>query len=204
MNRGPVPIERQLSVLQSFGLLVTSDAKACCAADAPYVSVLEALGLGSIDEDTEIWIPSSSQVYAFNLATDEIESMYAQLFQGLQSISQGTLTFSDVRQTIHIDQQEPSSGLSWDEFSGAVQVSFHLNGRPCATTLSFLGTCIDLRILDAVNHCLEKLGIQKRFYSTPGSQGNIVFFCTASWAKRFEEATLCPMDTKGISSFPRN
>ena len=115
--------------------------------------------------------------------------MYSNFIKGLQTIPKGELVFSDVVQD--------DSDVDWDTPDGIIHVSYRLNGVPCSFDAQFMGDWMDTSFQDAVNRELEKLGIQKRFYATEGMQGNTLFFCTETWARKLEEATLCHMSLSG-------
>lgn len=192
MERGPVPLEEQVAVLRGLGLEVP-EPNVDLDVDlggGDYEMLLGTIGWGEFNFDTDEWSPSSHQIFAFDAEVYSIENMYLNYLKGLQAISQGELTFSDVSQD--------NSKVDWDEPGGTVDVSFRVNGTQCRYRAQFQGDWLDVRIRNAVNAHLEKLGVEKRFYATPGMQGEIVFFCTEEWAERFEAATLCYMSDRTI------
>lgn len=186
-ERGPVPLEEQLAVLRGLGMEIPEKAAdidlSYGAGD--YEMLLLSIGWGNYNFETGEWTPSSRQVFAFDAEVYSIEDMYLNYLKGLQSISQGELDFSDAAQD--------NSNVDWDGPDGTVGVTFRLNGMECRYHAQFQGDWLDVRIRAAINGFLEKLGVEKRFYATPGGQGEIVFFCTEAWARQFEEATLCYM-----------
>ena len=185
MEHGPFSAAEQIAVLRGLGLDVSEEAADDCVPETAYWPVLEAWGSGTFDFDNKVWTPSSDQVYAFDAEVFDIEGMYLHYFKGLQSISREELTFTDVTQD--------NSQVNWEEPSGTVAVRFCLNGTRFQYDAQFAGDWLDIHIRKAVNRCLEQLGIEKRFYATDGGQGEIIFFCTEDWARRFETATLCFM-----------
>lgn len=183
MERGPVPKEELATVLQGFGLEVPDSVEFDSEMD--FRSVLLSLGWGEFNYDQKLWTPTSRQVFAFDAEVYDIDHMYLNYMKGIQAISQGELTITDVKQD--------NSGVNWDEPSGTVVVTFRLNGMECRYDADFQGDWLDVRIRQALNGYLKQLGIEKRFYATDGAQGEIVFFCTEEWARKFEEVTLCYM-----------
>lgn len=183
MERGPVPAEEQAAVLRGLGLDFPDSLQ--FFPDEAFRSALLTLGWGSYDFDKDLWTPSSHQVFAFDAEVYSIEQMYLNYMKGIQAISEGELTFTEVKQD--------NSGVNWEAPSGEVAVTFCLNGMACRYDAAFQGDWLDTRIRQALNGYLEQLGVEKRFYATDGSQGEIVFFCTEKWARAFEEATLCYM-----------
>lgn len=195
-ERGPIPLDEQIRVLEEFGITISDETIAKMgpsAKDGPGCEYWETLmmeGWGTYDYDTRTWTPTSNQVYSFDAEFYDVEGMYQIYLQGLQSISQGELTFSNI--TTDYSKADYSNRV------GSVDVRFMLNGKECRFEASFMGDWLDLRIRDAVNQCLEELGIEKRFYATDGSQGETILFCTEEWAREFEEATLCCMSVTAV------
>lgn len=185
MDRGPVPAEIQLAVLRDLGLNVPDHAVEKCIPENGFIPLLEAIGWGSYDYEKNIWTPSSAQIYAFDAEVFSIEDMYLIYLKGLQAISEGELAFSDVVQD--------NCQVNWNGPEGIVHVHFSLNGTPCQYDAAFQGDWLDTRIRQAINRQLEQMGIEKRFYATDGAQGEIIFFCSEAWARKFEDATLCFM-----------
>lgn len=191
-ERGPVPLDEQVRVLKEFGITISDKTIAELGENSTgeYWETLMMEGLGTYNYDTRTWTPSSNQVYSFDSEFYDVEGMYQIYLQGLQSISQGELTFSDI--TTDYSKANISEG------DGTVDVRFTLNGKECRFEANFMGDWLDLRIRDAVNQNLEELGVEKRFYATDGDQGETIFFCTEEWARAFEEATLCCMSVTTI------
>lgn len=184
-ERGEVSAEEQLATLRKFGLIIPDEFAGQCFPCGDYMPFLATLGWGKHDFEQKTWTPSSSQVYAFDGEVCFIETMYHIYIQGLQSISEGELTFSDV--------ETDFSHVDWDGPGGKVDVRCTINGIPFQYNAIFQGDWIDTNIRCAVNEHLAKLGISKRFFYTDGEQGEIIFFCAEDWAREFEEATLCYM-----------
>lgn len=183
-ERDPISTEELTAVLRGFGLEIP-DGLEMIGSDTDFRSVLLSLGWGKFDFDQHLWTPTSRQVFAFDAEVYDIEHMYLNYMKGIQAISQGELTITDVNQD--------NSNVNWEEPSGTVMVTFCLNGIACRYNADFQGDWLDVQIRQALNGYLEQLGIEKRFYATDGSQGEIIFFCTEEWARKFEEATLCYM-----------
>lgn len=185
MDGDPVPMQEQMEVLRGLGLEISEAAAQKLPPEGAYWMTLESLGWGSYDFDTNAWTPSSRQLYSFDSEVPDIETMYLTYFKGLQAISEGELTFTEVCQD--------HSQVDWDGPGGKVAVTFRLNGEACRFDAEFMGDWLDLTIRGAVNRVLARQGIEKRFFATDASQGETIFFCTAEWAKRLEAATQCRM-----------
>lgn len=187
------PLSRQIEILQGLGLTIPEDIiqEASAKGDHPsdFHTLLAEIGFGEFDPDTGMWTPTSDQIFSFDAEVFDVENMYPNFIKGLQAISKGELVFSDVVQD--------DSDVDWDTPDGIMHVSYRLNGVPCSFDAPFMGDWMDTSFQDAVNRELEKLGIQKRFYATEGMQGNTLFFCTETWARKLEEATLCHLSLSG-------
>ncbi len=193
MERGSQPLSHQIAVLQGLGLTVPENIvqEVFQKGNPPsdFGELLAAIGVGEFDWDTGVWTPVSNQVFSFDGEVFSIENMYPNFIKGLQAISEGELVFSDAAQD--------DSDVDWEAPGGIMHVSYRINGVLCSFDAQFMGDWLDVSFQDAVNHELEKLGVQKRFYATDGIQGNTLFFCTEEWARKFEEATLCYMSYSG-------
>lgn len=187
MDRKTYPAAEQLAILRRLGLDISQEAADCANEEREFTAILEKEGFGVFEGQQLLWAPSSKQVYAFDAEVVNIETMYCDYIRGLQAISEGELTFTDVVQD---DQQ-----VNWDEPSGVVVVRFCLNGTACQFEAEFQGDWLDVNVLDSINSFLEKLGVEKRFYYMDGSCGEIIFFCTRAWASEFETSTDCYMST---------
>lgn len=176
------PPEAQIEVLRRLGLELTPEAEAAASAEYPYEGALLTLGLGDYDFETDVWTPTSRQVFYMDGEVMVIEGMYDLLFQGLSSISQGELTFSDI--------QADFSGVDWEADTGTVPVAFQVSGVEGRFDAAWSGDWIDFGVLDAVNDCLSG---DKRFYFTYGGQGEILFYCDAAWAADFTAQTRLPL-----------
>jgi len=174
--------EAQTEVLRRLGLELTPEAEAAASAEYPYETALMTLGCGEYDWETDVWTPTSRQVFYMDGEVAVIEEMYDLLFQGLSSISRDELTFSEVRADF--------SGIDWEADTGIVPVSFRVNGAEGRFEAAWGGDWIDFGVLDAVNDCLTG---DKRFYFTYGGQGEILFYCDAAWAADFTAQTGVPL-----------
>lgn len=193
MRRGRLSVSQQTDILSKLGLNIPERAVTDWDTSEGFVpdfsELLAAAGWGEYDFEKGLWTPSSNQIYSFDGEVYDLENMYVNFLKGLQAISSGELTFSDMVQ----DNRD----VNWEYGWGTVHVSFRLNGRECRFDAEFQGDWLDVLIQDAVNRELEKLGVEKRFYATDGVQGNTIFFCTEEWARKFEQETLCFMSESG-------
>lgn len=185
MEREPLSVQEMCSLLSDCGLEPHAPDPSWSSFCSDFNLLLELLGSGHYDPETRIWSPSSKHFFAFDAEVIDVETMYLNYLKGLQSISQGELSFTDMVQD--------TTKVNWEEPSGTIAVSFRLNGIECRYDAAFQGDWLDTHIRNAINSCLDRLGIEKRFYATDASQGETLFFCTEAWARKFEEATLCFM-----------
>lgn len=182
LNAPPVSQEEGLRILQKQGLELAHQPEPCD--DWDHASALEAAGRGTWDENGA-WTPSSRQFYAADAESSDPEQMYQGYFAGLRSIAseldlrlQGFQTAENGEDTI--------------------MVRFLVNGNLAEYTAQTYGDLLDTGIQRAINDALERLSVEKRFYSIDTTQGTVVFYCTEEWARAFEEATLCFMNYDGI------
>lgn len=141
--------------------------------------LLSAAGEGRIDMQTRQWLPTSGQVYSFDMEAFDVADMYAILLRGIEAIGRGQIQISGVVQ---------NDGEGYYDRS----VAFSLNGKSCQFKPEFGGDWYDTGILDALNRELAAQGIPDRLYvTTDGYQQVIVFFCDARWAADFMQKTGC-------------
>ncbi len=198
-ERGVVSVDEQLRVLQKFGFTLSEQTVLAMRElweewekegswGREYSLPLYLDGCGDYNYENYTWTPSSSQIYAYDCEFFDVEGMYRIYLQGLQSISEGELTFTDITTDY--------SKANFENRGGTVDVRFKLNGKECRFEAEFMGDWLDAHIRNEVNRCLEELSVEKRFYATDCDQGEIIFFCTEKWAREFESATLCYMSDK--------
>lgn len=183
MAQPPPTVEAQLDTLRRLGLFLTPEAEAACVSDPPFLPVLEALGRGQYDPVYGEWTPTSRQVFYMDSQAEWADEIYPIYFQGLESIAEDQVFFRE----IHADLR----GVDRATMTGIVPISLELNRRPLCLTARFYADGPDCTILNGVNRALASQGVEKRFFFTDGGEGEVVFFCTDAWARRFEEATLC-------------
>ncbi|MBR6030251.1 MAG: hypothetical protein IKP40_14300 [Clostridia bacterium] len=137
--------------------------------------VLMAMGIGktTYDDGEWGWIPSSSQVYAFDAEVFDITLMYTFFLQVVQAI---------VPDVVISDVSEDLSGITedWvmpdDDFStwtdGRRSVSFNCNGHPYTIELESWLDWINPGILDYMNQVLEAENCSCRLHAI--SEGEMV------------------------------
>ena len=189
MDAPPVSQEEGLAVLRRLGLELSPQEEDEEVAWG-YWPALEAAGMGTWDEDTGRWTPTSRQFFSFDAEGTGLEEMYTHYFEGLQSIT------ADPELTFRLLDLY-TSRVNWEEQEGTVTIRFLMNGLLCDYEARFCGDWLDMGIQRAVNEGLAKFGVEKRFYGIDASQGRTMFFCTEDWARAFEEATLCFMEYGG-------
>lgn len=187
MKMSPVSQEDGLRILQKLGLELPSQPES--EEGWSFVSALEAAGLGVWDYSDGTWVATSTQFYAFDAEFPGAAHMYEHYFAGLESIT------SDPKLTFRLQDY---LNVQVKNGQGTMVVYFLVNGGIVEYNAQVNSDWIDTGIQRAINDFLELLGVEKRFYSFEASQGRIVFYCTETWARAFEEATLCFMSYDGV------
>ena len=166
------------------------------------------LGMGDEDTETGEWMPSSSDVYAFDAERDDIENMYHMFLQGITAIVPG-FEVTDVCEKI--EEYEETGSFSdrmkqaeetgiWPA-EGITTVSFCLNGHTYQRELGFYGDWIDGNAIDWMNEVLEQENYDGRIHCyDDGGQGYILLYGTQEFAQRLEEIIgkqdICMMNDK--------
>lgn len=155
------------------------------------------LGMGDTDDETGIWTPSSSDVYAFDAERDDISNMYAVFLQGIASIVPG-FEPNDVQEKT----EESESALSFEEkmeraektgiypADGITTVSFVLNGHSYERELGYYGDWIDENVIGWINEVLETEGFSGRihcFDDVMGGQGFILVYGDDEYGRKIQE-----------------
>ena len=111
-------------------------------------------GIGAYDYDTLTWTPTSDWVYAFDAEFFNIEGMYTEFLQGVQSILPEA-QFANVREDL--------SGMD-EQLEGTRKVFFEFNGHSYVVTLKSEGDWLNGDIIDFVNQVLKTEGFDKRLH----------------------------------------
>lgn len=150
--------------------------------------LLSSIGDGDYDYKTGKWIPSSNKIYSFDMECYDIDNMYQLLFEGLASISNKELKFSNVS----VD----TSKVDYDNGGGTLTVKFDLNDKTYTYLAQYYNDWYDVGILDFINNKLKEENNSKQLYfMEDGYQTYIVFYCDREWANVLEEKTECELDT---------
>jgi len=133
-------------------------------------------GLGTYDEETWAWSPSSEHIYAFDAEFLNIDVMYTEFLLGVQAI------VPDIR---FADVAEDLSGMSdeWDMETysdGTRSVSFTCNGHPYSITLDSYGDWLNDEIISFVNHVLETEGSSGQLHIVSEPYDQCVFLIYGS------------------------
>jgi len=122
-------------------------------------------GFGEYDYDTLIWTPTSDQIYVFDAEFFNIEGMYTEFLQGVQSI------LPDAQIT---SVREDLSGM--DEYlEGTRRVLFEFNGHSHVITLESYGDWLNTEIISFFNQVLKTEGYNKRLHVVSENWDQIVF-----------------------------
>lgn len=147
------------------------------------------IGYGEYDYTTGKWTPSSNKVYSFDMECFDIDNMYQLLFEGISSIGEDELNFSN----IIVD----TSKVDFDRGIGTQTFQFDLNGKTHVLEGDYYNDWYDIEILDYLNEILENENKAKKLYFMgDGYQSFIVFYCDKEWADLFEEKTGYKLITK--------
>lgn len=147
------------------------------------------IGYGEYDYTTGKWTPSSNKVYSFDMECFDIDNMYQLLFEGISSIGEDELNFSN----IIVD----TSKVDFDRGIGTQTFQFDLNGKTHVLEGDYYNDWYDIEILDYLNEILENENKAKKLYfMSDGYQSFIVFYCDKEWADLFEKKTGYKLITK--------
>ena len=141
--------------------------------------LLSVLGMGNYNYKTWEWTPGSKQVFSFDMEAFDIGNMYKNMFLGIEAISGGELSFSDV-----------DEACDFEKLSGTREVKFKLNGEAYQYDAKQESDWYDLQILDYLNGIIKEKGLKKRIVFMPDcGQGCIIFWTDEEWAAEFKEKT---------------
>ncbi|MDE5951722.1 MAG: hypothetical protein K2H12_09105, partial [Acetatifactor sp.] len=198
---GYVPLDRQISVLRSFGFTIPEEMEETLDAyvekyeldsfveSYPYTWLLSNLAWVD-DEDREDKEQDGAEVFWFDFEGWDIYTDYIRVLEGMQKLSAGSI-LDDVGNI-----REDTGNMNWERGSGTITVSLEWNGQEHSWKMDVENDWIDAEVLGIYNGLLEKEGISERFYMTgDDGQGVFVFYCTGEWASEFEDATGLDMET---------
>ena len=179
-------IEKQAETLRELGLSDISDEaihltqKASAPID-PITLLIENAASGDFDYD-DVWTPSSSQIYCFDVQVNDIENMYSLFFQGITSINDNEFEISNVVE----DMRNVDAGSG----EGPRTVNFLYNGQEQLFIANDYYDWFDMKIIDFMNDLFEEKGNEKKLYFfCVEYEVCIVFYRTEAWAKEFEAKT---------------
>lgn len=150
----------------------------------PYASkVLDMLyweGAGIYDEATDIWTPSPSGVYWFDLEVYDVSCMYTDFLNGLNAMDE-SLEFSNLSQDF--------SSVDWESGTGIAKVSFDFDSQHYEINLTFDQDWFDPLMLTHVARILDRdPSPEKLWYSLDG-QAVFLYYGTADQAESLEKKT---------------
>lgn len=133
---------------------------------ASALQLLISIGVGEYDYDTDIWTPSSDQVYAFDAEVYNVEKMYTLYLQGIDHI---------VPEASFTEIEEDLSNCRWEGTSqGTRDVSFLCNGTPYRFTLANYSDWFDGEMLMHTNRVLEEAGCSGRLHLMSGGYDQMI------------------------------
>lgn len=189
------PLAKQAEILQSLGFEIPGEALAALNGQMeempmarvwvegyPYRSLLMMLGMPKRNYDTWEMEGYSDQAYWFDWEGVDVSSEYVYILNGVNAMAKGEFTITEARQDM--------TDADWEKGSGAVHVSFCVNGIPFESEMKMEYDWLDSKIIGDINEALEKAGIEKRVYAAgDGGQGCILLYGDKAWAKQFRRAT---------------
>lgn len=154
-------------------------------------NILIIQGMGDYDYDTDVWTPTSSQVYSFDAEVYNVGSMYRLFLQGVASIAPG-FDYTDAEESIEEAERQifPTDSAEdmevyleeWKALGhmpdeGVTTVSFRLNGHDYRKELGFRGDWFNEDAISWINEVLEQEGFDGRLYAFfDGGQGLILIY----------------------------
>ena len=133
-------------------------------------TLLMFIGMGNYDYDSCTWTPTSDRIYVFDAEVFNIQGMYTEFLQGVQSIATDAV-FADV--------SEDLSGMD-EQFEGIRKVSFTCNGTPYTFPLTSSGDWIDPQIIRYVNQALEEQNCSGQLHLISDYYDQIMFLIYGS------------------------
>lgn len=122
-------------------------------------------GVGKYDYDALTWTPASDKIYVFDAEFFNIEGMYTEFLQGVQSI------MPDAQITA---VREDLSGMN-EYFDGSRKVYFDFNGHSYVVTLKSDGDWLNGEIIDFLNQMLKTEGMSNRLHIVSDGWDQMVF-----------------------------
>ena len=122
-------------------------------------------GIGVYDYDALTWTPTSEQIYVFDAEFFNVEGMYTEFLQGVQSI------MPDAQIT---DVREDLSGMN-EYLEGKRKVLFEFNGHSYVVTLTSEGDWLNTEIIDFLNQVLKTEGDTNRLHIVSEGWDQLVF-----------------------------
>lgn len=145
-------------------------------------NLLTVLGSGTHDPETWEWSPTSTDVYAFDMEFLNVDTMYTEFLQGVASLGEGDLDFTDIEENL--------DKVDWDNGTGSRSVKFMWRGANSYLGAEMMNDWFDFSFADNLNEMIAAQCDGKQLYfGNDGYQMVFVFYCDAEWAESFEAAT---------------
>ena len=148
--------------------------------DMIYMYILIQSGIGEYDEEKFAYVPTNETVYVFDAEAINIDNMYANLCDGLSSITKDDFVIENVKQEV-IEESEDGIGM--------YQIEFTINGNVYTAEAEMRYDWIDTNFMSYVNEAIEKEGYDNRLYYTWYTQEVVVLYRDRDWVDEFEALT---------------
>lgn len=140
------------------------------------------VGAGTYDEYTWEWTPSSNGVYWQDMEVWDVSCMYTDFLKGIAALNPGELSFSEIT--------EDHSEVDYENWTGTIHLSFHLNYQKHEMDIPFDGDWISLEALSEIAKIVQAESNENQLYfASDEGQGILVFYRTPDWAKEFTAIT---------------
>lgn len=122
-------------------------------------------GAGEFDEETGVWSANSSVIYAFEIEIADVDRMYTQYFQGLNTIIPGA-PFTAIEEDLSemTDEMSYVNDPALLPTNGKRSVAFLCNGTAYRITLDSLGDWFNVEMLGFTNEVLKKEGFPGKLH----------------------------------------
>lgn len=151
--------------------------------------VLSYVGKGTYDNTKKTFVPSSDEVYCFDLENGASDQALETFFDGLNAIGEGQIAFSDVKLK-SVSKEDKESGVY------RRNIKFKLNGKPCSYNAEIFYDWFDVNLISYINSVLKKQGDDNRLYYMEDNSNCVVFYCSEEWAQDFARETGCELMTE--------
>lgn len=126
-------------------------------------------GAGIYDSETDLWTPSSSGVYWFDMEVFDVSRMYTDFLMGVDAMDEA-LTFSGIT--------EDYSSVNWETGTGIATVSFDYCGKTYHINASFDQDWFDPLVLTHVARILDQDTSPEKLWFSYDGQALFLYYGT--------------------------